>query len=203
MLKVKIAVTLVAAGCWAFAQDFNRWTFQGGVGPQFPLGGAHDRFNNGWDLMFGAGRNITKNFAALLEYHYDRSSLSGLELANANQPDGFNRFWSFTINPRYEFPIHGRWGAYGTGGYGIYSRRLAFTDPSLAQGYCDPYYGCYGTGAPIVAENTIHNGGVNFGGGVTWALGESGLKVFTDVRYHRFLSHQNIDFLEVSFGLKY
>jgi hypothetical protein len=79
---------------------------------------------------------------------------------------------------------------------------LAFTDPSQAAGYCDPYYGeCFSSGAPVVASFTNYKGGFNIGGGATYALGDSGFKVVADARYNRFLSHANNEFITLSFGI--
>jgi len=44
---------------------------------------------------------------------------------------------------------------------------------------------------------------MNLGGGISYALGSSGLKAVTDVRYNRFLSHTSNEFIMVTFGIKY
>jgi hypothetical protein len=44
---------------------------------------------------------------------------------------------------------------------------------------------------------------MNLGGGVFYALGSSGLKVFTDARYNRFLSHTSNEFVTLTFGIKW
>ncbi|WP_321470659.1 outer membrane beta-barrel protein [uncultured Paludibaculum sp.] len=186
------------------AEDFPKYTFEGGGGLSVPSGAAADRFNTGWNLLFGGGYRFTKNFSGLLEYQVDRFSLTNAVLQNANQPDGFNTYWGFTLNPRYDFNPHGRFGGYATAGYGIYHRRLAFTDPSQAVGYCDPFSGyCSSSGAPVVADFTNFKGGYNAGGGVTYALGDSGMKVFTDVRYNRFMAHTANDWVNVTFGIRF
>lgn len=147
---------------------------------------------------------FTPHISGLLEYQVDRFSLTNTTLQNANQPDGFNSYWSLTLNPRYEFTPYHHLGGYATGGYGLYHRRLAFTDPSQAGGYCDPFTGyCYDSGAPVVAEFANFKGGFNVGGGLTYALGDVGIKVFTDVRFNRFLAHHSNDWVSVTFGIRF
>jgi opacity protein-like surface antigen len=199
------AMTLVIWSFWVLpgsGQILNHFTFEGGGGVSFPVGSAKDRLNTGYNFLLGAGWNINPHLAGLLEFNYDHFSLTNGALQTFQQPDGFNRFWGLTVNPRYYFHPGGKLGGYATAGYGLYSRSLAFTDPSQAVGYCDPYYGyCSSSGAPIIAEFTNYKGGFNIGGGVTYALGESGFKFVSDVRYHRFLSHANNEFLTLSFGI--
>jgi opacity protein-like surface antigen len=203
--KILVLWILVAlAVSVAPAQELRRIMFEGGVGATIPSGSAYDRFNTGFNILVGGGWNFTPHIAGLLEFQYDRNSLTNSALAAFGQPAGFNRFWSLTANPRYRLPIRGPFGAYGTAGYGLYSRQLAFTDPSQAGTFCDPFYGyCESAGAPVVASFTNYKGGFNAGGGATYALGESGFRVFADFRYHQFLSHANNEFLTLSFGIQY
>jgi len=182
-------------------QEFNHITFEGGVGATIPSGAARDRFTTGFNFLLGGGWNLNPHIAGLLEFQYSHSALTQATLVNFGQADGFNRFWSLTANPRYTFHPQGRLSGYGTAGYGLYSRRLAFTDPSQAGGFCDPFYGCQTVGAPVVAEVANYKGGFNAGGGVSYLLG--GLHFFGDVRYHRFLSHTYNEFTTLSFGIRY
>jgi hypothetical protein len=86
----------------------------------------------------------------------------------------------------------------------VYHRTLAFTDPSQAVGYCDPYSGyCENSGAPVVAAFSNVKGGYNLGGGGTYKLGDSGFKVFTDVRFNRFIAHSTNDWVTISFGIQF
>ena len=203
-MKITTATLIVwfSSALRSSGQTLDNFTFAGGGGGSFPVGSAKDRLNTGYNFLFGAGWKFTPDVAGLLEFQYDHFSLTNNALAAFNQPDGFNRFWSFTLNPRYYIHPKSKLSGYGTAGYGLYSRTLAFTDPSQAVGYCDPYYGyCSSSGAPIIAEFTNYKGGFNIGGGLTYALGESGFKFVSDVRYNRFLSHANNEFITLSFGI--
>lgn len=196
---LSLLLSFAAAG-----QEYSKYTFEGGGGLSVPAGAAADRFNTGWNLLFGGGYRFNRHISGLLEYQLDRYSLTNTLLQNSNQPDGFNSYWSLTLNPRYDFTLHHGLGGYVTGGYGLYHRRLAFTDPSQSVGYCDPYTGyCYDNGAPVVAEFTNFKGGFNLGGGMTYALGDSGLKVFSDVRFNRFIARRSNDWVSISFGIRY
>jgi opacity protein-like surface antigen len=200
-----IIATLLA--CFAFveigdAQALDKLTFEGSIGPSFPIGSAQSSMNTGYNFLFGAGWKFTPSVAGFLEFQYDRASLTNQTLQAFGQADGFNRFWSLTLNPRYYIHPKGKISGYGTAGYGLYARSLAFTDPSQAVGYCDPFYGyCESSGAPVVAEFTNYKGGFNVGGGLTYAIGASGFKFVTDVRYNRFLSHANNEFVTLTFGI--
>jgi hypothetical protein len=206
-MKMKKTIIAVFVACTVMstvstAQDFSRFTFEGGGGLSFPMGSAKNRLNAGYNFLLGGGVKFTPAFSGLLEFQYDHFSLTNQVLQAFEQPAGFNRFWSFTLNPRYYINPKGKVSGYATAGYGIYSRSLAFTDPSQAVGYCDPYYGdCYSSGAPVIAEFTNYSGGFNVGGGLTYALGESGFKFVTDLRYNRLLSHANNEFVTLSFGI--
>lgn len=200
----KALLLLLFAGLSCAGQDFHRLTIEGGAGTSLPIGSAKDRWDSGWNLLLGGGYNFTPHISGLLEFQFDRFPLSTSELQASNQPAGFIRFWSFSFSPRYDFNPKGRFDAYATGGYGLYGRELAYTDPSQIQQICDPYYGyCESTGAPVIASFTTYRGGVNFGGGVSYALVRSGIKLFTDVRYNRFLSHTGNDFITVTVGFHY
>lgn len=200
-MKAIIAMLLTCVSV-VTAQNFSKYTFEGAVGPSLPIGSAKDRLNTGYNFLFGAGWKFNPELSALLEFQYDHFSLNDSALQAFNQPDGFNRFWSLTINPRYSIHPRAKFSGYGTGGFGIYSRTLAFTDPSQAVNYCDPYYGyCDSSGAPVIASFTNYKGGFNVGGGVAYALGDTGLKLFGDARYNRVLSHANNEFVTLSFGI--
>lgn len=184
------------------AQTTGSFSFEGAAGPGLPTGSAGSRLNTGFSLLTGAGWKFTPNVSGMLEFQYDRFSLTNGALQSFNQPAGFNRFWSLTVNPRYYIRPRARLSGYGTAGFGIASRTLAFTDPSQAQSYCDPYYGeCFSSGAPVVASFTNYKGSYNAGGGITYALGDSGLKLVGDLRYNHFLAHANNQFITISFGI--
>lgn len=199
------AVLILAASLSCVAQDsFHRWTFEGGAGFDLPSGSATSQWNTGWNIKAGAGYNFTSHISTLLEWDFTDFGLSDQALLNYGQLGGMTHFWSLSADPRYDFNPNGSFDFYATGGYGLYSRTLFFTDPTQDQQYCDPYSGyCTDTGAPVIASFTNHKGGTNYGGGFSYKLGDSGLKFFVDARYHHFLSHTNNNFAAITLGIKY
>ena len=197
-------IALIAVSVMGKAQDLSRYTFEGAGGVTLPMGSAQNRLNTGYNFLVGGGVRLNPAFSVLGEFQFDHFSLNNQTLQAYSQPDGFSRYWSLTLNPRYTVNPKGKVSAYGTAGYGLYSRNLSFTDPSQAVGYCDPYYGyCDSTGAPVIASFITYKAGYNVGGGLNYALGESGLKIFTDVRYNRMFARANNSFLTLSFGVSY
>lgn|SRR5487761_2462542 len=186
------------------AQD-KKVTLEALGGLTMPVGSAANEMTLGYNILIGGGYTFTPAVAALLEFQYDRFGLTTATLKSNNQPAGFARFWSFSVSPRYYFHRNRRLGGYATAGAGLYGREIAFTDPSQIQTYCDPYYGvgCQSSSAPIVASTTNYKPGFNVGGGLTYSPFSNRLKLVTDVRYNRFLSHANNSFVTISLGFVY
>ncbi len=193
------------AGTLCTAQDLQKFTMEALGGVSLPMGSAKDEMKTGYDVLIGAGWKFTPSVAALVEFQFDRFSLTPSALNAAALPAGFTRFWSFSLNPRYYIRPNHKLGEYVTAGFGFYGREIAFTDPSQIQTYCDPYYGtgCQSSSAPIIASNTSYKGGINVGGGLTYSPFGTRVKLVADVRYNRFLSHANNEFVTVSLGFVY
>jgi len=108
--------------------------------------------------------------------------------------------------------MKGRLGIYGIGGGGWYHRSGEATAPGLVPGtVCPPFWDWWGTcisglwPANVVIASTSSNAfGGNIGGGVTYRLGESGVKFYTEVRYHHASHNQvNTDLLPLTFGVRW
>jgi opacity protein-like surface antigen len=202
----RAAVLLIfSAAAICSAQEAQKFTLEALGGVSLPMGSAKDQMKMGYNVLIGAGWRFTPHIAALMEFQLDRFSVTSSTLKAYNQPAGFNRFGSLSLSPRYSVRPAKKLGAYGTAGFGIYGRELAFTDPSQIQTYCDPYngQGCQSSSAPIVFSHTNYKGGMDVGGGVTYAPTGNRFKLVTDVRYNRFLSHANNEFVTVSLGFSY
>lgn len=196
-------ITLSTLPCRA--QEQRKITLEALGGVTFPIGSATNQMTGGYNVLMGAGMNLGPSIAALVEFQYDHLGITQTTLKANNQPAGFNRFWSFSVSPRYYVHRNGKLGGYGTVGAGVYGRELAFTDPSQIQTYCDPYYGegCESSGAPIVASNTTYRAGFNAGGGLTYSPFANRLKLVTDVRFNRLLANSNNSFITISLGFAY
>ena len=77
---------------------------------------------------------------------------------------------------------------YAIGGFGMYYRTVSLTTPAVGfTTWCDPYwYVCYPTAVPvdqIIGDRNSWDPGINFGGGVTFRLGDSAL-FYVETRWH-------------------
>jgi opacity protein-like surface antigen len=77
---------------------------------------------------------------------------------------------------------------YGIGGFGMYYRSVSLTTPSVGYTtWCDPYwYVCYPTLVEVdqvIGDRSSWDPGINLGGGVSFALGESAL-FYVETRWH-------------------
>ena len=77
---------------------------------------------------------------------------------------------------------------YGIGGFGMYYRNVSLTTPDVGYTtWCDPYwYVCYPTAVAIdkiIGERSSWDPGINIGGGVSLALGESAV-FYVETRWH-------------------
>ena len=63
---VSLFLFLAAAG-----QEYSMYTFEVGGGHSVPAGATGDRFEKGWNLLFGGGYKFTPQIAGLLELQAD------------------------------------------------------------------------------------------------------------------------------------
>lgn len=193
------------AGTLCSAQEAQKFTLEALGGLSLPMGSAKNEMKKGYDVLIGAGWKFTPTITALAEFQFDHFSLTPANLKANNEPAGFGRFWSFSLSPRYNIRPEHKLSEYVTVGAGIYSREVAYTDPSQIQTYCDPYYGqgCQSSSAPIIASTMNYNAGFNAGGGLMYSPFGTRVKLVTDVRYNRVLSHTNNEFVTISLGFIY
>jgi opacity protein-like surface antigen len=124
-------------------------------------------------------------------------------------PNGYAHAWGFSANPVFKFAPDRKLSAYILGGYGVFTRTVNLTRPRVVPGViCDPWtFICY-TG-PVYADviypsNSTTNRGWDIGGGITYRLGESRMKFFTEIRYYDVLTQDvRSTFLPLTFGLRW
>jgi hypothetical protein len=198
-------VLFFLAGTLCPAQEAQKFTMEVLGGLSLPMGSAKNEMKKGYDVLIGAGWKFTPKITAMAELQFDRFSLTPATLKANNEPAGFNRFWSFSLSPRYYIRPEHKLSEYVTVGAGIYGRELAYTDPSQVQTYCDPYNneGCETSKAPIIASTINYKAGISAGGGIMYSPFGTRVKLVTDVRYNRFLSHANNEFVTISLGFVY
>lgn len=187
-----LLLALFGAASPAMAQNasLQKFTFNAGGGATVPLGELAQRLDNGWHLSVGGGYNFAPQFGVIAEYMYHGMGVTRSTLNAASVPDGNAHIQSVTLNPIVRLNPKGRVGAYFIGGVGYYRRTVEFTEPSTATVLLfDPFFGFF---VPVlvpvnrVIGSVVRDGfGGNVGGGVTFALGQSGMKLYTEARYHR------------------
>jgi len=179
----------------------NKYTFMVGGGFVLPTGGTHNYASPGWKFQVGAGRNFNKTLGVLLQFDYDKMGIqthtlnSQLALYNSlgatdqngnplSQLNGYIHDWSFSLDPIVNYYTSDTWGAYVTGGVGLYHKATVFTIPGVGT-YCDPYYGCYQYRADQPIDKYTSNAfGVNGGLGFTYKLSRwSGTRLYGEARY--------------------
>ena len=104
-------------------------------------------------------------------------------------PDGNSHLWSITANPKLRLNRRGNFDPYVVGGVGYYRRTVEFTRPVLVPVFIfDPFFGVfYNTflqADQVIGKITQDGVGGSLGAGFDVKLGESGLKFFTEARYH-------------------
>ena len=160
----------------------NRLAFVAGGGFTLPTGSTGKQFNTSYSLKGGAGINLSRKFAVIGEFSFDRFGLQGNVLASQlykyshagfvdgnNNPidfsglDAHSYIWSFTANPTFTFHQGEKTGAYVVVGGGFYHKVVNFTLPQVGTGY-SPFYGYYQFGYNQTFDHYADNtGGVNGG----------------------------------------
>ncbi len=193
--------------CLARAQD-HRWDFNIGGGIGFPQGDLSNFINDGANFVVGGGYNVNSWLALNGEYMWHDLPVNSTTKQLLQTPDASARQNAVTFDPMVHFPLGHHLGAYAIGGIGWYHRSGETTTPGAGV-ICDPYwswwYGCtIGTVNFVTGSTSANAFGENIGGGLTYRFGESGIKFYTEVRYH----HANYDkvatdLLPLTFGLRW
>jgi hypothetical protein len=214
MTKTAVRVACYAGamliGTSLMAQNTNRFTFGVGGGFTTPVKSTEGRLNTGFNILAGAGVNVSKEFGILAEFGFHNMGITDRILDNIGVPQGSTRIYSATLNPVIRFNPTGRFGAYITGGGGFYRRTIEFTEPTFIEttGF-DPFYGVFFP-ALVPANSVIgsfsqNRAGVNGGAGVTIGLSaDSNAKFFAEARYHHlFTSPVRTTLVPVTFGIRW
>ena len=115
--------------------------------------------------------------------------LQGRVLNEAQVPDGNSHMWSITVNPKLRLNRRGNFDPYVVGGVGYYRRTVEFTRPVLVPVFIfDPFFGgffnTFVQADQVLGRITQDGVGGSAGAGFDVKLGETGLKFFTEARYH-------------------
>jgi opacity protein-like surface antigen len=211
---IALALLLIASSATLRAQEYTlpyNVNIGGGVG--FPVGATSDFVNDGGHFEMGAGLNFGKHLGASGEFMWHDLPIKQSVLDAVGAPDASARQYSVSLNGIFRTGDASRFGFYGIGGIGWYHESGEITAPTLIPGtVCNPFWVWWGVAcvnglfpADAVLESASTDAfGENIGGGVTFRLGDSPTKFYTEIRYHH-ASHNDTDWnlLPLSFGVRW
>jgi opacity protein-like surface antigen len=216
MTKRLIALLFISVLCCAgaFAQEeAPRYTFNVGVGPGFPLGDVSNFANTGTNVVAGGGVNLTHMFGVDGEFMWQDLPPKRSVLNAVGAPNGSARVYSVTGNILAHTAEARRLGIYGIAGIGWYHRSWDLTAPSIGIGtFCFPSYLWWGvvcTNGLVETTTTLRSGstndfGFNVGAGITYRLGSSHAKFYTELRYHHAYDNKvDTQVLPLTFGIRW
>jgi len=209
LLRLSLVImTLLGALVSAHAQDYSKFNFVIGGGPGFPLGDMSSFADTGGHFLVGGGFNFSKIFGLDTEFMWHDLPINSATRQLLQTPGATARQYSVTVNPIVHLPFASKLGAYVIGGIGWYHRSGETTTPGTGV-VCDPYwswwYGCaIGSVDFVTGSRSADAFGGNIGGGLTFRLGESHAKIFTEVRYHHAgYDRVSTNLLPLSFGIRW
>lgn len=214
----------------AAAQDVKPVQLTIGGGYTSVLGPVRDHIANGGNFTIGVLFNTQSPVSIQAEYGWNGFMQKQLSIDTcATNPcttphvptdffaDGNMQY--FDVNGLFHAKTSGKTQPYGIVGLGYYHRPVNVTTPGV--GYttiCDPWwYVCYPGGfvpvENIIGERSSTDFGMNFGGGVNVALGESA-SFYVEARYHYIWGPQvqgatgdtkkaNGQFFPITFGFRF
>lgn len=197
----------------ALAQYQNRYTFNAGGGPGFPLSTASDYVNTSYNIDAGAGLNPHPHLKLLGEFMFHglpvkQSIIDELGVTNVK-----GRLYALSGSVMVGTSIGRGRNIYAVGGGGWYRRTLEAKQKVLEAGtQCEPGWiwfevqcvsGIFPT-TVTVASRTSSAPGFNVGGGIAFRIGDSPVNIYTEVRYHRaFTSDVETTVLPLTFGVRF
>ncbi len=190
------------------AQEFSRFTFDGGAGFTSPVGNTGRQLDTGWNVQGGAGVNFSPYAGVMLQLQYDRMGVNSLTLNNLGFPGGDLSTFAATVDPVVHLTPKRHADVYLIGGGGWYRRNQEFTAPSVATVTAfNPFFGFYLAGVPsnvVLAQYSVNKPGVNGGMGIAFG-NKWGGKFFAEARYHRIFmgSYGHTDYVPVTFGFRF
>lgn len=179
------AVLLGLLPAVASAQD-KRVHFNIGGGPTFVMGDTADHFNTGWGPTLGVTFDTSDRIGFGVDYGFRWFAIPDEADAAIGLLDANHQMHQLTFNLVANLtPPDSAVRAYVVAGPGTYYRKVEVTRYAGNGVICDPYYYVCGT-YPVEAVLGSRGGwdfGFNVGGGVGFALGDSG-EFYIETRYH-------------------
>jgi hypothetical protein len=192
----------------ARAQDEHKFNFNIGGGIGFPQGELSNFANAGGNFVVGGGYNFNRYFSTNGEFMWHDLPINSGTKEALQTPNAAARQYALSFDPMVHSSFSHKLGGYVIGGIGWYHRSGETTTPGLAV-ICDPYwswwFGCTIGEVQVITGSTSADAfGENIGGGVTYRLGESGIKFYTEVRYHHASYHKvSTNIVPLTFGIRW
>jgi opacity protein-like surface antigen len=181
-----------------------------GGGVSLPTDEAGRDLHTGYNWDVNGGYNVNRYLSTNLDFSYNRWGLNDAALALFDEAGGRTSVWALTFNPVLHLNPHGKVDPYVTSGFGVYHVNLSLTEPFNETVFtCDPFFGfCFpqtATVNEVVASFRTTKGGFNVGGGLSFPIGSSRMRFFTEARYHRMFSSAGADltYVPVTFGIRW
>lgn len=216
-MKKSVMTVLLILAFWCmcgFAQDETpKYTFNIGGGPGWPQGDVGNFTNVSGHFVIGGGANLGHTFGVDGEFMWHDLPPKDSIVALTGAPDGAARLYSVTGNIIGHTHETHKLGGYGIGGIGWYHRSWELTRPAISVGtVCLPSYLWWGvvcTNGLVQSTAELRSGssdafGWNVGAGVTYRLGESHGKFYTELRYHHAYTNKiDTQVLPLTFGFRW
>jgi len=193
----------------AIAQRYN---FNIGGGPGFPLSQTSDFANTSYNFVAGAGPNLSPHLKLVGEFMFHGLPVQQSVVKELGVPSAKGRLYSYTGNIMVGMG-NSKKSLYLIGGGGWYRRSLEAQKTVYQAGeVCVPVVvwwniqcvnGIFPTTVTIGSRSS-DAGGFNVGGGLTYAIGSSRANLYTEVRYHRALTAKiDTTVLPLTFGVRW
>jgi hypothetical protein len=193
----------------AIAQRYN---FNIGGGPGFPLSQTSDFANTSYNFVAGAGPNLSPHVKLVGEFMFHGLPVQQSVVKELGIPSAKGRLYSYTGNIMVGMG-NSKKSVYLIGGGGWYRRSLEAQKTVYQAGeVCAPVVvwwniqcvnGIFPTTVTIGSRSS-DAGGFNVGGGLTYAIGSSRANLYTEVRYHRALTAKiDTTVLPLTFGVRW
>jgi len=194
----------------AQAQD-RRFHFNVSFGPTFIAGELGNRFSTGLGPAVGVTYDINDRIGIQAEYAFRRFHAEKYVDTVFGQFTAYHDTHQIDANLIFNLtPRDSSVRAYLVAGGGAYYRRLTITEYIGTGIVCDPYWYICGT-VPITDVKGARggwDGGVTFGGGVGFRMGEDG-EFFVESKYHHVFgptfNGTKVDgqYIPLSFGFRF
>jgi opacity protein-like surface antigen len=198
-LLVGAFLAMLVAAAPAHAQGDRPVHVNIGGGFTIPISDVAERFSTGGGFNIGMLFEPTPIFGVQVEYSYNGLAGEDKRLPLFATPTSITATGEALIESHHAMHYVNFNGVlqpggdslvkpYAIGGGGMYYRSVSLTTPDVGYTtYCDPYwYVCYPALVEvdrIIGDRSSWNPGINAGGGITIALGESAL-FYVESRWH-------------------